>query len=86
MVNGGTFSQTYTVRFNVSWEGTVSTAWENLANWSCGALPDFNTDVIVNGAKPNYPQLNSNTDIRTLKINSGATVTIKPGFTLQVLN
>jgi hypothetical protein len=85
VVNGGIFSQTYTVRINVSWVGTVSAAWENPANWSCGALPDLNTDVIVNGAKPNFLQLNSNTSIRTMEINSGATVTIKPGFTLQVL-
>jgi hypothetical protein len=85
VVNGVTFSQTYVVRINVNWEGTVSTAWENPANWSCGALPDLNTGVIVNGGKLNNPQLTSNTDIRTIVINSGAKLTIKPGFTLQVL-
>ncbi|MEI7724291.1 MAG: hypothetical protein WCK09_04255, partial [Bacteroidota bacterium] len=85
VVNGGTFSQIYTVRINVNWEGTVSTAWENPSNWSCGALPDLNTGVIVNGGKPNNPQLNSNADIRTIVINAGAKLTIKPGFTLQVL-
>jgi hypothetical protein len=85
VVNGGTFSQTYTIKINVSWEGTVSTAWENVANWSCGVLPDLNTDVIVNGGKTNFPQLNSNKDVRTMQINSGARVTIQPGFTLQVL-
>ncbi|MEI6901344.1 MAG: hypothetical protein WCL00_15820, partial [Bacteroidota bacterium] len=84
-VNGGTFSQIYTVRINVNWEGNVSTAWENPSNWSCGALPDSNTGVIVNGGKLNNPQLNSNADIRTIVINSGAKLTIKPGFTLQVL-
>ena len=86
VVNGGTFSQTYTVRINVSWEGTVSSAWENPANWSCGALPDSNTDVIVNGGKPNNLQLNASTTVRTMEINAGATVTIKPGVTLQVVN
>jgi len=85
VVNGSTFSQTYTIKINVSWQGTVSAAWENVANWSCGELPDLNTDVIINGAKPYYPQLNSNTIIRTLKVNSGATVTVKPGFNLQIL-
>jgi hypothetical protein len=84
VVNGGTFSQSYTVKINASWNGTVSTAWENAANWSCGALPDLNTDVIVNANKPNYPRLNSNTSIRTLKANPGATVTITTGFNLTI--
>ena len=86
VVNGGTFSQTYIIKINVSWVGTVSSAWENVANWSCGELPDLNTDVILNGAKPNYPQLNSNTAIRTMQINSGATVKIKTGFIQRYLN
>ena len=85
VVNGGTFSQTYTLKFNISWEGTVSTAWENAANWSCGVLPDANTDVIINAGKPNYPQLNSNATIRSLKLNSGASGTVKSGFTLTIL-
>jgi len=84
MVNGGTPSQAFTIKLNNSWTGTANTAWENLANWSCGALPTDNSDVIINAGKPNYPQLNSNATIRTLRVNPGATVTVKTGFTLTV--
>ncbi|MES2772684.1 MAG: hypothetical protein V4722_00775 [Bacteroidota bacterium] len=84
LVNGGTPSQVYTIKLNISWTGAVSTAWENVANWSCGALPNDNTDVVINAGKPNFPQLNSNISIRSLRVNPGATVTIKTGFTLTV--
>ncbi|MES2772685.1 MAG: hypothetical protein V4722_00780 [Bacteroidota bacterium] len=84
LVNGVTPSQVYTIKLNISWTGAVSTAWENVANWSCGALPNNNTDVIINAGKPNFPQLNSNVNIRSLRVNPGATVTIKTGFNLTV--
>ncbi len=84
LVNGVTPSQEYTIKLNISWTGAVSTAWENVANWSCGALPTDNSDVIINAGKPNFPQLNSNATIRTLRVNPGATVTVKTGFNLTI--
>jgi hypothetical protein len=85
MVNGVTPSQVYTLKFTAAWEGTVSNAWENAANWSCGVLPDTNTDVILNAGKPNFPQLNSNRSVRSLIVNNGAIVTVKAGFNLTIL-
>jgi hypothetical protein len=73
------------LKFAMTWEGTVSTAWENAANWSCGSLPDMNTDVIINGGKERYPQVNSNVFIRTLKTNLGANVQVNSGQTLTVV-
>ena len=84
LINGVTPSQEYTIKLNISWTGAVSTAWESVANWSCGVLPTDNNDVIINGGRPNYPQLNSNASIRSLRVNPGATVTVKTGFTLTV--
>ncbi len=84
-VNGSTYSQEYTLKFTAEWQGTVSNAWENTANWSCGTLPDTNTDVILNAGKPNFPNLNSNRSIRTLKANPGAVITVKTGFNLTIL-
>ena len=83
-VNGSTYSQVYTVKFTATWEGTSSNVWENTANWSCGILPDANTDVLINSGKPNYPQVGANTSVRTLRVASGATATIKTGFTLTI--
>ncbi|MEO7311494.1 MAG: CARDB domain-containing protein [Chitinophagaceae bacterium] len=80
-----TFSQVYTLKFEMTWEGTASTAWENAANWSCGALPDAGTDVVINGGKLNYPRLNADATIRSLKINNGATGRVMAGNKLTVI-
>ena len=85
VVNGVTFSQEYTLKFNALWQGNVSNVWENTANWSCGVLPDVFTDVVLNAGKPNYPLVNSNTSVRSLTANPGATITVKTGFTLTII-
>ncbi|MEI2737767.1 MAG: RHS repeat-associated core domain-containing protein [Chitinophagaceae bacterium] len=85
LVNGTDYSLEFILKFGMTWEGTVSTAWENPANWSCNVLPDMNTDVIINGGKANYPVVNSNPTVRTLRLNSGATGTVNTGFTLTVV-
>lgn len=85
LVNGTDYSLEFILKFGMTWEGTVSTAWENVANWSCNSLPDENTDVIVNGGKANYPVVNSNPTVRTLRLNAGASGTVNTGFTLTVL-
>lgn len=85
LVNGTDYSLEFILKFGMTWEGTVSTAWENPANWSCNVLPDMNTDVIINGGKINYPVINSNPTVRTLRLNPGATGTVNTGFTLTVV-
>jgi hypothetical protein len=85
VVNGGSFSQVYTLKFKATWQGTVSNVWENTANWNCGILPDGNTDVIISGGKANYPAVNSNTTIRTLTLSPGVTATVNTGVTLTIL-
>jgi len=85
LVNGSTYSDVFLLKFGMTWEGTVSNAWENPANWSCNSLPDMNTDVIINGGKTNYPVISSNPTVRTLRLNPGATGTVNTGFTLTVL-
>ena len=85
LVNGTDYSLEFILKFGMTWEGTVSNAWENISNWSCNSLPDANTDVIVSGGKLNNPQVNSNVTVRTLRLNSGATGTVNTGFTLTVL-
>ncbi|RYY71500.1 MAG: hypothetical protein EOO13_02885 [Chitinophagaceae bacterium] len=84
VVNGNTNSQVYTAKFTATWQGTVSNAWENPLNWNCGILPDANTDVLINTGKPNYPQVGTNTSIRTLRLAAGTTATVKTGFNLTI--
>lgn len=66
------------------WTGTVSTAWENAANWSCGAIPTVNTDVTISGGAINYPVVNSPATCRKLNQKTNTTVTVRTGFSLSV--
>ncbi len=55
------------------WTGSVSSDWENPANWSCGKLPDANTDVVINSGTV---VTNSNIVIRTFTINPTVAFTV----------
>ena len=71
------------LNFLNSWIGNVNNAWENPANWSCGELPNANTDVsIASGSIV----IQSNVTIRSLKLNPGVNITVENGFTLTVLH
>ena len=85
VVNGTPSVNEYLLKFGMSWEGTVSTAWENAANWSCGVLPDAATDVKINSEKTRYPQVSNSTAIRSLATQSGASVTVNAGVVLTIV-
>jgi hypothetical protein len=66
------------------WIGTSNSVWSNTANWKCGLVPGTTYEVIVNGGMPNYPIITTNTVIKKLTVNSGATVNVQPGVTLTI--
>ncbi len=78
----GNFSATSTLKFISKWKGTASNLWNNPANWSCNALPDANTDVIINAGTA---VLNVNGTCRSISVSAGAGFTVNTGFTLQVV-
>ncbi|MEP6674044.1 MAG: M12 family metallo-peptidase [Ferruginibacter sp.] len=82
---GQYYSIEYVLKFAVNWTGTSGTAWEDAANWSCGKLPDANTDVFINNGAASYPLVNLSAAVRSLKIQNGAAVTIKNGTVLQII-
>ncbi|MCW3105558.1 MAG: C-terminal target protein [Segetibacter sp.] len=70
------------------WTGAVSVAWENAANWSCGSVPDANTDVIINTGTSNNPVINQPAECRSLRLSNSLLLTVKStldikGKTLQ---
>ncbi len=70
-----------TIKFTTTWTGAQDNIWSNPANWSCGILPDGNTDVVI----PNgNVLLNANGICRSLKVRPGATFTVGPGNTLTI--
>lgn len=82
----GNYSETYRIVFRNQWiwNNPAHANWEDPSNWSCGTVPDSNTDVVItNGAAVT---LNSNTTIRSLYVSPGATLTVAPGVNLTVLH
>jgi hypothetical protein len=67
------------------WTGTVSTAWENAANWSCGSVPDSNSVVYIAAGMPRYPIVSSMASCKKVITSTGATLHVTPGFKLNVL-
>lgn len=81
----GNFSTLNTLKLTSYWKGTAGTAWENAANWNCGAIPDANVDVVVNTAAPNLPVVTSiNAACRSINVKPGSGITITVGGKLTV--
>jgi len=87
VTNGVTVSTSaVTLEFISYWTGATDTAWEKPSNWSCGILPDANTDVIVNSNVTNFPVVNSVAICRSLAANIGASIIVNAGFTITVVH
>ncbi len=70
-----------TIRFSNYWNGSVSNNWENPANWSCGIIPNANTDVIINAG---IVLVNSSAVCRSIQVKPEVKLTINPSFGLHV--
>jgi hypothetical protein len=81
-VVNGVNAESNTIKFVNYWLGGVNALWEDPANWSCGTLPDMNTDVYV--AAGTTVVLNSNVTIRTLSLRAGSNLSVNPGYTLTI--
>src|SRR5207249_1723811 len=77
----GTNTNPKTLHFTNSWTGSISAAWETAGNWSCGVVPDTNTDVYLNAGTV---ILNSNSTIKHLNIGSNVKFTVNNQFKLSV--
>ena len=73
-----------TIQFNNVWNGNASTNWFDIANWGCASLPDSNTDVIIPGGLNNYPTVQANTTIKSIKIAPTATVNVATGVQIFI--
>jgi endoglucanase len=83
-VNGSTAgSQVATLKFADTWIGTINNAWETAGNWSCGIVPDANTDVIISSGTP---VINSIVNIRSLELDPSAILTVSQSKQLNILH
>jgi hypothetical protein len=65
------------------WTGAVSNQWEVAGNWSCGKVPDANTDVAISSGNA---VISSNAACRSIVVKTGAACTVSSGFSLAVAN
>ena len=70
---------------SIRWEGTVSTAWENPANWNTNTVPRAGADIYIDAGKPRYPVVHSMASCRSLHQADGTTVTVDTGYKLKIL-
>ncbi len=68
----------------VIWNGSVSIFWGNPANWDCGIVPGINSNVIVPSGRIRYPLVLLHTEIKSLRINPGASVNVGNGFSIKL--
>ncbi|MBK8584650.1 MAG: T9SS type A sorting domain-containing protein [Bacteroidetes bacterium] len=73
---------------SVSWNGSIDTSFSSTGNWGtapCNSLPSCSIDAIVTtSASGRQPTMTVNTQVKNLVINSGASLRIKTGVTLDV--
>jgi Divergent InlB B-repeat domain len=72
------------LRFKNIWTGTFDTHWEIPQNWSCGRLPDANTDVEIPAGTSLV--ISTNITIRSLSSGPGSNISIAPGGNLTILH
>jgi Fungalysin metallopeptidase (M36)/Fungalysin/Thermolysin Propeptide Motif len=87
IINGTvtTYSPENVLRFYNRWLGGADNNWLNAANWSCGAVPNQYTDVIIPASKPLYPITNVSGIIRKIQTETGSNITIATGSNLIIV-
>jgi len=85
LVNGTSYSKTISLKFISYWKGYKSKAWEDPANWSCGNVPDANTDVVIQSSA-NTPEVSSMATCRSVTANPGANILVKTGYKLNIVH
>lgn len=66
------------------WNGSVSFAWENPANWDCGTLPNINSSVLIPSGLLRYPTVSFTYEIKSLVLQPGSTITVLPSINFTI--
>lgn len=82
-VVNGNYSQIYQLQFVANFNANVGTAWENPANWSCGSVPDVNTDALINIGNA---VVNANNSCRSVQVKPAASLTVNAGNVLTIVH
>jgi len=77
-------SNEFLLKITSSWKGTADTDWNNPLNWSCGQVPDANTDVWIGTGLVNYPVITANVICRSIIASSGSVIQVNPGAAIEL--
>jgi hypothetical protein len=66
-----------------TWLGRMNSDWNNAGNW-CSGIPTSTTDVLIPAGTPFPAIINTSGDVRNLTIQTGATLTVPAGGTLNL--
>jgi len=83
-INSTGFSREIMLKFETKWTGSNSTVWNDPANWSCGVIPDGNTDVQVITGTVNNLNINVDASCRSLHIFPNGVVRLANGKKLTI--
>ncbi len=80
------YSNEYTLRFSVKWQGTLNNLWHDPANWACQTLPDAFTDVVIEPGAGVFPVVGNAVIAicRKISIRPGATLRVNTGGNIQL--
>jgi hypothetical protein len=69
----------------ITWSGAVDDDWSNPDNWCPAAVPGAQDDVVIPAAPSIMPEVKtSGLSCKSVTLQPGATLTIKPGYVLTV--
>jgi IPT/TIG domain len=73
---------------NITWTGGISSDWMTGGNWSGGAVPGLDANVIIPAGTPFSPIVfaGTNTKCRDVFVSTGAKVTVQHGGTLNTVH
>lgn len=70
----------------ITWNGSVSSDWNNATNWT-GGLPTSADDITIPIGLTNYPVLAASTSVKSIfLVNSDASLTVNSGVILDITN
>lgn len=81
-VDEALYTGNFSIKRGYIWTGAADQSWENPFNWACGRVPDPEGEVILNDGDAIV--ISSNVFCKSITVNKGAKVTVKPGVRIDV--
>jgi len=77
------YSTVITISIGKQWNGTTAD-WGTASNWTPSGVPTSSDCIVIPSGTTNSPIITTNANANNLTINSGASLTVNAGITLEV--